>query len=105
MKIPKKELILFFVSVIFIFFILEIILFLFPQLLPDDVQRLMDRGSYDPHNGGIPMYLDDSDIGFVLNPRYPDTISLGFQNIGFRDDGINPSKTQAIFIGDSFTYG
>ncbi len=105
MKLLKKELILLFASLTFIFFVSELVLLFFPQLLPNDIQRLMDRGPYDPQLEDIPMYLDDPDVGFILNPAYPNIISLGFQEAGFRDDGINSSKTPAVFVGDSFTYG
>ncbi len=116
-----RKCVLFAGSIFFSIILIESFLYFFPALLPKDIQLLMERGPiYERINSEANYAMDDSILGFKLKPNLShfkrsvpdsnemydvDTITLGFSNIGFRDDGLNQNKKRGIFLGDSFTFG
>ena len=86
--------------------LIEVLLSIFPQLLPHDVLvykqyiiRDSELMSKMKPNVNLTL-LNGENQTYTFN-----TISLGFDGIGFRDDGINAGKTLSIVLGDSFAWG
>lgn len=93
-------------GIIISFVFIEVLLYVFPQLLPHDIftyRQFVSRDFELVHklrpNANITLYNGEKQA-YALT-----TTSLGFDNIGFRDDGINAGKTLSIALGDSFTLG
>ncbi len=103
----------FFVSIILI----ELICHLYPNVLPVEIQFVRRRGT-------LPEYIDTlnrihENDSFLLSKMKPNvnellkhpefsyrvkTVSLGFPQIGFRDDGIDKNPI-ILAVGNSFTFG
>ncbi len=115
---PKTSLksitILILISFLFAIFLIEIVTRLVPGLIPNVVRIYFVDENYQ--KWGL---TGDEDLGFKYAPalidfsvpfdddsgkrgRYPvSTVSLGYENAGFRDDGID-GEIYAVVVGDSF---
>jgi hypothetical protein len=93
----------------------EIALRLFGNYLPDGLKYSLGAARFIAQKRGI--FVPDVYLGTKCSPNisayvdgHPDfsyrvnTISLGFADIGFRDDGID-GKPYAVALGDSFVWG
>jgi hypothetical protein len=93
LKLP----ILVLVSILFTLFIIELSVRVSPNFYPKVIKYYFRDEEYQ-HLGLRP----DQDLGYVYTDRAGETMSLGYPDIGFRDDGI-ASETDIVVIGDSFT--
>lgn len=100
--------------------VIEGALRLFPALLPYSLRPGLEvdvAAIEDAHHTRATLMAEDGYLGRVLRPDvtlhvegHPDyaydiqTISLGFGEGGFRDDGIG-AQVYAVAVGDSFTFG
>lgn len=82
----------------------EIFFKTFPQLLPTQFTHVQQT-TYDPVVGSKlrPNYEINLEIGDGTSYNVK-TVDLGFENIGFRDDGID-GDVYGVTLGDSFTFG
>lgn len=96
----------------------EVLLRTFPALLPAPIRTsskapLLDLFRSDPERLADPELISRfrpgvvittaNEIGDMVEFR---TVSLGFQDVGFRDDGLNEEKGfRAVVLGDSFAEG
>lgn len=98
------------IGIIFALFLSEVFLGLFPVLLPWDVRVVYDYSQTKEWNADAGITVLKPDMETVIHhPEATFTIkttSLGFESIGFRDDGIGESTDFRILaLGDSFTMG
>lgn len=111
----KSTLILVSVSILFAIFLIEITTWMMPQLVPEVIRIYFVDENYT--KWGL---APDKDLGLKYAPgleNFPtpfgddlgqkssylvSTVSLGYPDAGFRDDGID-EQAFAVVIGDSFT--
>lgn len=93
---------------------IEVIAHIFPGLIPQEVKAVFQNEQIEPLKGLIP----DKTLGYKYAPElvnfpvpfeddeapntYPvSTVSLGYRDAGFRDDGLT-SPAFAVVVGDSY---
>ena len=103
------------VSVCFAVFMIEMAGRLIPGLIPTEIMAIFQDQVYQPSGEVIlhpklgytyapnlvnhPSSIEDEGVEHTYSVS---TVSLGYQGVGFRDDGIS-GETFAITIGDSYT--
>lgn len=105
MRALLKNVILIVFSIIVGFFLIEVVLHLFPQILPVQTNVLQPVVKDEFLDTKLPQNIDTVRLTLDGKPFHIKTISLGFEGIGFRDDGINDTDPFIVTIGDSFTFG
>lgn len=75
-----------------------------PQLIQANAQRFPPLLSDDYLGVKMPPNIDETKYTLDGKPYRVRTVSLGFDGIGFRDDGISGSAF-VVALGDSFAYG
>jgi hypothetical protein len=114
-KPPGSAVILIVIGILFPLLTIEAAAHLFPNLIPLEIKSVFQNEQNQPLKGLAPdkilgyKYapgLDDFLVPFEddeASNTYPvSTVSLGYADAGFRDDGL-PAEPYAVVIGDSYT--